>query len=46
MRREECPAGPDAFAVCLQDEARLDAALASVTAEVLALLDDREGSAA
>ena len=30
--------GPDAFAICRKDDARLDAALASVTQDVLALL--------
>jgi len=32
------PADPDAFAICRKDDARLDAALASVTQDVLALL--------
>jgi hypothetical protein len=42
--RVERPAGADSFAVCPKDDARLDAALANVTADVLALLNDREAA--
>ena len=41
MRGGGAPA-PDAFAVCRADDARLDAALAALTADVLSLLDRRE----
>ncbi len=37
-------AGPDAFAVCREDDARLDRALARLKADVLALLDERKAS--
>jgi hypothetical protein len=37
-------AGPDAFAVCREDDARLDRALVRLKADVLALLDEREAS--
>ncbi len=37
-------ASPDAFAVCREDDARLDRALARLKADVLALLDEREAS--
>ena len=35
--------GAEAFAICSQDDARLDAALARLTREVLALLDGPHG---
>ena len=44
MTREDGPAGPDAFAVCREDDAKLDAAIAALTADVLALLEEREAS--
>ena len=46
MRRDDCPAGPDAFAICQEDDARLDAALARVTRDVMALLDGPRGAVA
>jgi len=39
----DCPAGPEAFAVCRDDDARLDTALATLAADVRALLDARGG---
>ena len=41
-KRSEVLRGPDSFAVCQEDDARLDAAIDALTADVLALLDGRE----
>jgi hypothetical protein len=46
LKREGSPAGPESFAVCQEDDAKLDAAIAALTADVLALLDGREARTA